>query len=75
MCLCATVRNQVRNNGHSDVNDYIHNIFKIQTVGHYHMSHGEPLMDHYLQRVDAAAAASTDHEGPGAIRCSQHLPT
>ncbi len=57
VCQRVTVRNQVRNTGHSDVNNDLRNIFKSrQTAGHYYVANGEPLMDRYLQHIDVAAA-------------------
>ncbi len=48
----VTVRNQVRNTGHSDVSNDLRNIFKFrQAAGKYYAANGEPLMDRYLQRV------------------------
>ena len=56
VCPRVTVRNQVRNTGHSDVSNDLRNIFKSrQTAGKYYVANGEPLMDRYLQRIDVAA--------------------
>jgi len=56
VCPRVTVRNQVRNTGHSDVSNDLRNIFKSrQAAGKYYVANGEPLMDRYLQRLDVAA--------------------
>ena len=55
ICPRVTVRNQLRNTGHSDVSNDLRNILKShQAVGQYYVANGEPLMDRYLYRVDVA---------------------